>query len=764
MRGVSTENTDGKSTPPRRRAPRAKAADTPPAETPRKQPRAATRRASNPPRQKTQPTQPVATPVRGVPSAPPAVTSSALPTDLPDDRYFNRELSWLDFNSRVLALAEDSSQPLLERAKFLAIFASNLDEFYMVRVAGLKRRAETGLSVRSADGLTPLEQLVAISKRSQELVEQHARAFLEHIRPGLEEHRISIVTWGDLTDYDRLRLSNYFSEQVFPVLTPLAVDPAHPFPYISGLSLNLAVTVRDPEGGGERFARVKVPDNVPRLVRVEADRSSSSATFLPLEELIAAHLGELFAGMQVIECHAFRVTRNADLEVEEDRDEDLLQALERELARRRFGPPVRLEVADDMTEHMLELLLREMEVDPHDVVTVPGLLDLSCLWQLYGIDRKTLKDPAFVPATHPAFGERETPKSVFATLREGDVLVHHPYDSFSTSVQRFIEQAAADPHVLAIKQTLYRTSGDSPIVDALIDAAEAGKQVVALVEIKARFDEQANIKWARTLEKAGVHVVYGLVGLKTHCKTSLVVRQEGSTIRRYCHIGTGNYNPKTARLYEDVGILTAEPTIGADLTDLFNVLTGYARQDEYRSLLVAPYGVRKGIVERIDREIEHAQAGRPSGVRIKVNSLVDEQVIDALYRASQAGVPVDVVVRGICALKPGIKGLSENINVRSILGRFLEHSRMFHFVGSDEHWIGSADMMHRNLDRRVEVAVRVTDPRLTAQLLNVFVSALDPHTRCWVLRSDGEWEPSPSDGTSVRDHQMELLHKHGALG
>ncbi|GLY53993.1 RNA degradosome polyphosphate kinase [Lentzea sp. NBRC 102530] len=764
MRDVSTDDNDGKATPSRRRSTRGKAAATPRAAAPKRQPRAATRRASNPRTKAEPPQEPVAAPTRGVPSAPPAVTSSVLPTDLPDDRYFNRELSWLDFNARVLALAEDSSQPLLERAKFLAIFASNLDEFYMVRVAGLKRRAETGLTVRSADGLTPLEQLVAISKRSQELVEQHARAFLDHIRPGLEEHRISMVRWGDLTDYDRLRLSNYFSEQVFPVLTPLAVDPAHPFPYISGLSLNLAVTVRDPEGGGERFARVKVPDNVPRLVRVEADRSSSSATFLPLEELIAAHLGELFTGMEVIECHAFRVTRNADLEVEEDRDEDLLQALERELARRRFGPPVRLEVADDMTEHMLELLLREMDVDPHDVVTVPGLLDLSCLWQLYGIDRKTLKDPAFVPATHPAFGERETPKSVFATLREGDVLVHHPYDSFSTSVQRFIEQAAADPHVLAIKQTLYRTSGDSPIVDALIDAAEAGKQVVALVELKARFDEQANIKWARALEKAGVHVVYGLVGLKTHCKTSLVVRQEGSTIRRYCHIGTGNYNPKTARLYEDVGILTAEPTIGADLTDLFNVLTGYARQDEYRSLLVAPYGVRKGIVDRINAEIEHAQAGKPSGVRIKVNSLVDEQVIDALYRASQAGVPVDVVVRGICGLKPGIKGLSENIRVRSILGRFLEHSRVFHFVAGEEYWIGSADMMHRNLDRRVEVALRVADPRLTKQLGDMFDSALDSHTRCWVLRPDGEWDASPSDGSSVRDHQMELLHKHGALG
>ncbi|WP_199439160.1 RNA degradosome polyphosphate kinase [Umezawaea sp. REN6] len=756
---MSTENNDEQGTPPARvRRTRTSTA----AAGSRRAPRAASRRSSNP---KPEPEPGQTESHRSIPAAPPAVTVEHDPTaDLPDDRYFNRELSWLDFNARVLALAEDSSQPLLERAKFLAIFASNLDEFYMVRVAGLKRRDETGLSVRSADGLTPREQLANIAKRTQELVEQHARTFLEQIRPGLEEHRISLVTWADLTDFDRARLSTYFTAQVFPVLTPLAVDPAHPFPYISGLSLNLAVTVRDPEGGRERFARLKVPDNVPRLVRVEADRASGSATFLPLEELIAAHLSHLFAGMEILECHAFRVTRNADLEVEEDRDEDLLKALERELARRRFGPPVRLEVADDMTEHMLELLLREMEVDPHDVVQVPGLLDLSCLWQLYGIDRKQLKDQPFVPATHPAFGERETPKSIFATLREGDVLVHHPYHSFSTSVQRFIEQAAADPNVLAIKQTLYRTSGDSPIVDALIDAAEAGKQVVALVEIKARFDEQANITWARTLEKAGVHVVYGLVGLKTHCKTSLVVRQEGSTIRRYCHIGTGNYNPKTARLYEDIGILTAEPAIGADLTDLFNVLTGYARQDDYRSLLVAPHGVRRGIVERIEREIEHARAGRPAGVRIKVNSLVDEQVIDSLYRASQAGVPVHVVVRGVCTLKPGIPGLSDNVHVRSVLGRFLEHSRVFHFVGSGEHWIGSADMMHRNLDRRVEVQLRVTDPKLTTRLDEMFDSALEPSTRCWVLRTDGEWEPSPSNGARVRDHQVALLRKYGASG
>jgi polyphosphate kinase len=701
---------------------------------------------------------------RPVPSSPPAVTPAEAITDLPDDRYLNRELSWLDFNARVLALAEDESQPLLERAKFLAIFASNLDEFYMVRVAGLKRRDETGLSVRSADGLTPREQLAYISKRNQELVEQHAAAWEKRLRSALAEQDIRIARWSELTDEQRERLTKYFNDQIFPVLTPLAVDPAHPFPYISGLSLNLAVTVRDPSGGGERFARVKVPDNVARLIPVEQKRQDRSALFLPLEALIAALLDNLFAGMQVTEVHAFRVTRNADLEVEEDQDEDLLKALERELAQRRFGPPVRLEVADDMSEHMMELLLRELEVDPHDVVVVPGLLDLSCLWQLHGVDRTDLKDPPFVPATHPSFGERETPKSVFATLREGDVLVHHPYDSFSTSVQRFIEQAAADPRVLAIKQTLYRTSGDSPIVEALIDAAEAGKQVVALVEIKARFDEQANIKWARQLEKAGVHVVYGMVGLKTHCKTALVVRQEGSVIRRYCHIGTGNYNPKTARLYEDVGLLTAEPSIGADLTDLFNVLTGYARQDKYRSLMVAPYGIRRGIVELIERETEHLRAGRPAGIRMKINSLVDEQVIDALYRASQSGVSVDIVVRGICALKPGIEGLSENIRVRSILGRFLEHSRVFHFVGSDEHWFGSADLMHRNLDRRVEVQVRITDPKLTAQLDSMFESALDPATRCWVLEQNGDWTASPAEGSSVRDHQAQMLAQHRALG
>lgn len=697
-----------------------------------------------------------------VPAAPPAVTRAAASTDLPEQRYHNRELSWLDFNARVLAVAEDRSQPPLERAKFLAIFASNLDEFYMVRVAGLKRRDEAGLSVRSADGLSPHEQLTRISARNQDLIEKLGRVFLDELVPELEENGISILRWNELDTADREHLSRFFEEHIFPVLTPLAVDPAHPFPYISGLSLNLAVTVTDPEAGIRRFARVKVPNNVQRLIRIEQNRDNDRITFLPLEELIEAHLDKLFPGMEVTEHHIFRVTRNADLEVEEDRDEDLLQAMERELARRRFGPPVRLEVTDTMSETMLELLLRELDVDPRDVVEVRGLLDLSCLFQLDKLQRPDLKGAPFVPATHPAFAEGNTSKSIFATLREEDVLLHHPYHAFSTSVQRFIEQAAADPQVLAIKQTLYRTSGDSPIVNSLIDAAEAGKQVVALVELKARFDEQANIQWARALERSGVHVVYGLVGLKTHCKTALVVRQEGNTIRRYCHLGTGNYNPKTARTYEDLGLLTADDDVGADLTDLFNVLTGYARHGTYRQILVSPHGIRRGIVERIERESALAEQGHRSGIRMKLNNLVDEQIIDALYRASMAGVPVSIVVRGICALKAGVEGLSENIEVRSILGRFLEHSRVFHFVGADEYWIGSADMMHRNLDRRIETQVRVTDPGVIAEVETQLDSALHPQTRCWVLNSKGDWDASPRSGEQVHDHQVDMLRHHGA--
>jgi polyphosphate kinase len=687
---------------------------------------------------------------------------------LPDDRFSNRELSWLDFNARVLALTEDPTQKLLERAKFLAIFASNLDEFYMVRVAGLKRRRDMGLSVTSADGLTASEQLALISARTRELVERQGRCFVDEVLPALAGAGIRIVHWSEVDAADRARLGEYFTAQIFPVLTPLAVDPAHPFPYISGLSLSLAIIVRNPETGAERFARVKVPPNVDRFIQVRR----GVYDFLPLEELIATHLGQLFPGMDVTEHQAFRVTRNADMEVEEDRDEDLLQALERELARRRFGPPVRLEVTNTTSERVLDWLLTELDVDPADAVEVPGLLDLSSLWQLYGIDKPVLKDPPFVPATNPAFAEGERPKSVFSTLRDGDVLLHHPYESFATTVQRFIEQAAADPRVLAIKQTLYRTSGDSPIVDALISAAEAGKEVVALVEIKARFDEQANISWAKALERAGVHVVYGLVGLKTHCKTALVIRQEGKTLQRYCHLATGNYNPKTARIYEDLGLLTADPDIGADLTDLFNVLTGYSRQTEYRNLLVAPHSIRSGVVTRIEREIGHQRAGRGGLVRLKMNSIVDERVIDALYRASRAGVAVDVTVRGICALRAGVPGLSENITVRSIVGRFLEHSRVFYFRNggrpaegggsSEEYWIGSADMMHRNLDRRVEALVQVKDKGATERMARLFDLIAAPDTRCWTLGPDG-WSPSPADGPGV-DIQEELLRGRVARG
>jgi polyphosphate kinase len=682
--------------------------------------------------------------------------------DLPPNRFSNRELSWLAYNSRVLAQAEDTGQPLLERVKFLAIFASNLDEFYMVRVAGLKRRADMGLQVTSADGLSPREVLAALSERTSELAQRHAHVFLDDINPSLEAEGIHLRRWDALDDEEKARLAEYFRAKVFPVLTPLAVDPGHPFPYISGLSLNLAVLVREHGGTAQHFARVKVPNNVPRFVVVS--QSAVESEFLPLEDLIAAHLSMLFPGMHVVEHHLFRVTRNADVEVEEDRDEDLLQALERELVRRRFGPAVRLEVTDDIDDEVLDLLVSEIDVRREEVQRVPGLLDLSALWQVYDIDRPNLKERPFVPATHPRFAEGETPKSVFATLRDGDVLVHHPYESFATSVQRFIEQAAADPNVLAIKQTLYRTSGDSPIVDALIDAAEAGKQVVALVEIQARFDEQANIKWARALERAGCHVVYGVVGLKTHCKTALVVRQEGGQIKRYAHVGTGNYNPKTARLYEDLGLFTADESVCADITDLFNVLTGYSRQTEYRSLLVAPQGIRSGLIERIEREIEHVRAGGDGHIQFKTNHLVDEQTIDALYRASQAGVRVQLLVRTFCTIRAGVPGLSENITTRSILGRFLEHSRVYYFGGGGhpEYWIGSADLMHRNLDRRVEVLCEVSDPAARAHLHTCLDLAFGPDTSAWELHPDDEWVRSGGpDRVDLQERLMKLLAHRG---
>ena len=666
-----------------------------------------------------------------------------------DGRFLDRELSWLRFNQRVLELAENPDLPLLERARFLAIFVSNLDEFFMVRVAGLKRRIAAGVAVRAASGMMPREVLESIWTVARELSERHARVFSEQVVPALAEHEIELVRWDDLDRDEQKECKRLFRDRIFPVLTPLAVDPAHPFPYISGLSLNLAVVLRNNKAGKEHFARVKVPPIFERFIPL------GNARFVPLEDVIGAHLKRLFPGMEVLETHTFRVTRNEDLEVEEDDAENLLAALEKELLRRRFGPAVRLEVEDTISPAVLELLMGELEVTEAEVFRLPGPLDLRGLHGIADLSREELKFPAYVPTTHSHLAEVESaaPVDVFKAARRRDVLLHHPYDSFATSVQRFIEQAAADPHVLAIKQTLYRTSGDSPILDALIDAAEVGKQVLVLVEIKARFDEQANIRWARKLEQAGCHVVYGLVGLKTHCKLAMVVRDEPDGIRRYTHIGTGNYNPKTSRMYEDLGLITTDEAISEDVAHLFNNLSGWSRNARYEQLLVAPDSVRSGLVDAVHREIGHHRAGRPARIRMKANSVVDEAVIDALYLASAEGVPVELLVRGICSLRPGVPGLSENITVRSVLGRFLEHSRIFWFDGGGEPscWIGSADMMHRNLDRRVEVLVRLPEtPRAAvATLLDL---AFDDDTFAWELDQDGAWTPN---GGSV--HLQERL-------
>ncbi|MEV6864418.1 RNA degradosome polyphosphate kinase [Streptosporangium subroseum] len=650
---------------------------------------------------------------------------------LPQERFLNREESWLQFNQRVLEMAEDPSLPLLERVRFLAIFASNLDEFFRVRVAGLKRRMATGLLLRTKSGLKPREELARIAAIADDLAQRHSTCFQERVLPQLAAEDIEIVRWDDLGREERSEMRKLFRERVRPVLTPLAVDPAHPFPYISGLSLNLAVTVRNPSSGHTVFARVKVPSQLPRFV------AASKARFVPLEDVIAAHLGQLFKGMEIVEHHVFRVTRNEDLDVDEDVTENLMQALERELLKRRFGPPVRLEVEDTITPEVLDLLVDELGVADHEIYRLPGPLDLTGLHAIADLERGELSFRPFVPAEVVHVDD-----DIFAVLRERDVLLHHPYDSFSTSVQRFIEQAAADPNVLAIKQTLYRTSGDSPIVDALVDAAEAGKQVVVVVEIKARFDEHANITWARKLERAGCHVVYGVVGLKTHCKLALVVRQEPSgELRSYCHIGTGNYNPKTARHYEDLGLLTADRLVGEDVTDLFIHLTGYSNHSAYRRLLVAPHSLRGGLLARIEREISHQEAGRPARIRMKTNSLVDEPIIDALYRASQAGVPVDLWVRGVCTLRPGVPGLSENIRVRSVLGRFLEHSRIYEFGHGrrPEIWIGSGDVMRRNLERRVEALVKVASQQQRVYLSELLDRGMSDDTLTWWLNSDGTW-------------------------
>ena len=690
---------------------------------------------------------------------------------LPADRFLEREISWLQFNERVLQMAMDSSLPLLERARFLAIFSSNLDEFFMVRVAGLRRRIATGLAVRSASGLEPRELLEQITSISQDLMRLNAYTFVTDVRPALAEEGISILHWDELTDSERIPLHGLFRERVFPVLTPLAVDPAHPFPYISGLSLNLAVVLQNPKTETTHFARVKVPDILPRFLKIDSEHDPAHADlhhtrFIPLEDVIAAHLDQLFPGMEVHEHYTFRVTRNEDLEVEEDDAENLLTALEKELTRRRFGPPVRLEVQEDIEDHVLELITRELGISRAEVYALPSPLDLRGLHQIADLDRSDLHFEAFVARTHAdlAPAERSKASDLFSAIAAKDVLLQHPYDAFSTSVQAFIGQAAADPRVLAIKQTLYRTSGDSPIIDALIDAAQSGKQVLAVVEIKARFDEENNISWARKLEHAGVHVVYGVVGLKTHAKLCLVVRQEAEGLVRYCHVGTGNYNPKTARMYEDLGLLTADPEVAEDLTRLFNLLSGYAPRSKFRRLLVAPRTVRSGLIEHVERETENAQAGRPAQVRLKVNSIVDEALIDALYEASRAGVQVDIWVRGICALRAQVPGMSENIHVRSILGRFLEHSRIFWFLndGDPQVFIGSADMMHRNLDRRVEALVRVADPGHVAQLTELLDVGLADDVSRWELAGDGRWVRVARDGQGNRlvDFQHHLTDWH----
>ena len=699
---------------------------------------------------------------------------------LPNDRFFDRELSWLKFNKRVLELAQDEDLPVIERASFAAIFANNLDEFFMVRVAGLKRRIDTGIAVTAASGLSPRQQLRAISEQAHRLQDEHAHYIIDHILPDLAKEQIVLLSWDKLTAAEQERLSRYYRQQVFPVLTPLAVDPAHPFPYISGGSLNLAVLVENPASGKSHFARVKVPGNLNRLVPVD-DLTEDESTnvrygFITMENLIIAHLESLFPGMIIKEARSFRVTRNEDIDVEEDDAENLLNAMEKELLRRRFGPPIRLEISDETSPFLSQLLADQLRVSADEVYRLPAPLDATVLFELGGIDRPDLKYRPFIPTTNRQIAEVESSRAqdIFAAIRERDILLHHPYDSFSTSVQAFLAQAAADPKVLAIKQTLYRTSSNSPIIDALIDAAHAGKQVLALVEIKARFDEDANIAWARKLERAGVHVVYGIVGLKTHCKLSLVVRQEADGLRRYCHVGTGNYNPKTARIYTDLGLLTCDPVVGQDMTRLFNQLSGYAPKSSFHRLLVAPRTVRSGLIQRIRREEDAARAGKEAWIKIKVNSIVDEKTIDALYRASQAGVKIDIVERGICALKPGVPGLSENIRVRSILGRFLEHSRIYAFANSDgpqigegpaagpEVWIGSADLMHGNLDRRVEALVRIVAPEQIDELIKYVDLQMADSTASWHMQADGTYVRHCKDeeGRPLVDSQEYLIKKH----
>lgn len=672
------------------------------------------------------------------------------------EQLIDREVSWLSFNERVLELAEDTEVPLLERLRYLAIFSNNLDEFFMVRVASILGKIDNEITSTNTAGYTPSQLLTAVSEKAKALAVRQANLFAKAVLPELQSHGIDLIHWNDLREDERSYVTKLFRERIFPVLTPLAVDPSHPFPYISGLSLNLAVILKDPTSQEESFARVKVP---PILSRFIATSSTGSKRFIPLEDVIAIHLQELFPGMLIEDHYTFRVTRNEDLELEEEESEDLLTSLEQELARRRFGPPVRLEIEEGIDQALLDRLCDELSINRECVFSLATPLDLTDLNRIADLDVPELKFNRFKSRTAASLSEVDygDPELFFAAIRQGEILLHHPYESFTSSVVQFLQNAAQDPQVLAIKQTLYRTSGDSPIIEALIEAAEAGKQVLAVIEIRARFDEQANVRWARKLEAAGVHVVYGLMNLKTHAKLSLVIRDEANGLRRYCHVGTGNYNPKTARFYEDLGIISADQTLTEDLSKLFNQLSGLAPASTYTRLLVAPRSLRSGLLEKIENEIDNAKAGKPAGIQFKLNSLLDEEFVEALYRASGAGVKVDLVIRGISSIKPGIKGLSENITVRSILGRFLEHSRIYHFVngGEDEFWIGSSDLMHRNLDRRVESLLRIEKTQHKELLHEIFEVSLSPETSSW-HQLGAEWKRNKQK----QDIQEYLMRKY----
>ncbi|MEY3434177.1 MAG: hypothetical protein RL057_557 [Actinomycetota bacterium] len=672
----------------------------------------------------------------------------------------DRELSWLDFNSRVLELAEDKTLPLLERVRFLSIFSSNLDDFFMIRVASVKLKIESGATYTNVAGYSPQALLEEIMHRARGLVERQTICFNDSIIPALRANGIEFVHWGQLDTQERRFLEEIFTDQIFPVLTPLAVDPSHPFPYISGLSLSLAVIVKHPETYEEFFARVKVPNVIPRFIPTN---NKGILRFISLEEIISTHLSELFPGMIIEDYYSFRLTRNEDLDLEEEEIENILEAMEQELLRRKFGPPVRLEVESDIKPELLERLVSELEMSNRDVIKYQGPLDLTGLNAIADIDRAELKFPPHRSQMPAGLieTEEEEPEEFFQQIRHQELLLHHPYDSFSSSVVKFVETAAYDPKVLAIKQTLYRTSGDSPIMGALIEAAQMGKQVLAVVEIRARFDEMANVRWARKLEEAGVHVVYGLMGLKTHAKLSLVVRQEADGLRRYCHVGTGNYNPKTARVYEDFGLLSSDPVLCDDLTRLFNQLSGFVSEIGFNRLIVAPKSLRPNLLAKIERETENAKAGKPAYIKFKLNSLLDEQFVAALYRASQAGVKVDIAVRGICALKPEVPGLSENIKVRSILGRFLENSRVYSFDnnGNEEFWIGSADLMNRNLDRRIETLIRVDQSDHKSQLNQLLNLYFSDEIKRWEMNMFGIWQlvNKSTDGRNLMDIQERLI-------